>query len=124
MIQMNNIVKRFGANTVLSDVTFEAKDREIFGLMGPSGAGKTTIINILTKQLDADGGNYNTGVSMLETGLMLDTDGLYVRLSCLDNLNVFADIYGIPRLLIFQIHYAACSPPCFTIPFSILNLNH
>jgi len=34
---------------------------------------------------------------MLETGLMLDTDGLYVRLNCLDNLNVFADIYGIPR---------------------------
>jgi len=97
MIQMNNIVKRFGANTVLSDVTFEAKNREIFGLMGPSGAGKTTIINILTNQLDSDSGNYSTGATMLETGLMLDTDGLYVRLNCLDNLNVFAEIYGIPR---------------------------
>ena len=48
MIKMNNIVKRFGKQMVLSDVTFEAKEREIFGLLGPSGAGKTTIINIFT----------------------------------------------------------------------------
>ena len=97
MIQMSNIVKRFGSQTVLSDVTFEAFDHEIFGLMGPSGAGKTTIINILTNQLDADGGSHSTGAEMLETGLMLDSDGLFVRLSCIENLNVFAEIYRIPR---------------------------
>ena len=97
MIQMNNIVKKFGAQTVLSDVTFEAKEHEIFGLMGPSGAGKTTIINILTNQLDADGGTYSISANMLETGLMLDSDGLFVRLSCLENLDVFAEIYKIPR---------------------------
>lgn len=97
MIQMNNIVKRFGDQTVLSDVTFEAKDKEVFGLLGPSGAGKTTIINILTNQLEADGGYHNIGVTPFETGLMLDEDGLYVRLNCLENLNIFADIYGIPR---------------------------
>ena len=97
MIQMHSIVKRFGTQTVLSDVTFQAKEREIFGLIGPSGAGKTTIINILTGQLDADGGSFETGASLFETGLMLDTDGLYVRLNCRENLNIFADIYGIPR---------------------------
>ena len=98
MIKMNNIVKRFGGQTVLSGVTFEVKDGEIFGLLGPSGAGKTTIINILTGQLAADGGDYDTGAAMLETGLMLDADGLFARLNCLENLNVFADIYGIPRV--------------------------
>jgi ABC-2 type transport system ATP-binding protein len=94
---MTSIVKRFGEQTVLSDVTFEAREREIFGLMGPSGAGKTTIINILTNQLDADGGSHSTGASMLETGLMLDADGLFVRLTCLENLNVFAGVYGMPK---------------------------
>ena len=97
MISMTNIVKRFGEQTVLSDVSFEVNEREIFGLMGPSGAGKTTVINILTRQLDVDGGTFSTGASMLETGLMLDADGLYVRLTCLENLNVFAEVYGIPR---------------------------
>ncbi|MCL2140924.1 MAG: ABC transporter ATP-binding protein [Dehalococcoidia bacterium] len=95
MIKMHNIVKRFGTQTVLSDVSFEVKEKEIFGLLGPSGAGKTTIINILTRQLIADGGSYSIGVTPFETGLMLDEDGLYPRLNGLENLNVFADIYGI-----------------------------
>jgi len=97
MIQMTNIVKRFGSQTVLSEVSFKAEAREIFGLLGPSGAGKTTIINILTGQLDAEGGSHQIGAAPFETGLMLDEDGLYVRLNCLENLNVFADIYGIPH---------------------------
>jgi ABC-2 type transport system ATP-binding protein len=97
MIGMKNIVKRFGEQMVLSGVTFAVKEREIFGLLGPSGAGKTTIINILTNQLPADGGTHRIGVSPFETGLMLDEDGLYVRLTCLENLHVFADIYGMPR---------------------------
>ena len=97
MITMNNIVKNFGSQKVLSDVTFEVRDGSIFGLLGPSGAGKTTIINILTRQLDADGGSFDTGADILETGLMLDADGLFVRLSCIENLDVFARVHGIPR---------------------------
>ena len=97
MIQMNGIVKRFGGQTVLDGVTFEVREGEIFGMLGPSGAGKTTSINILTNQLKSDMGTHSIGVTPFETGLMLDEDGLYVRLTCLDNLNVFARIYGIPR---------------------------
>jgi len=97
MISMNNVVKTFGTQTVLSNVSFEAKRGEIFGLLGRSGAGKTTIINILTNQLKPDKGSHKINVSSYETGLMLDEDGLYDRLTCLDNLHVFADIYGIPR---------------------------
>lgn len=103
MIKMEKIVKRFGAQTVLAEVSLEVKEREIFGLLGPSGAGKTTIINILTNQLDADEGAHETGAGPLETGLMLDADGLYVRLSCAENLNIFADIYGIPRAKSYEV---------------------
>jgi len=97
MIEMKGIVKRFGKQTVLTNVTFEADEKEIFGLLGPSGAGKTTIINILTNQISADEGSHSIGASPFHTGLMLEEDGLYVRLSCLENLNVFATIYGIPH---------------------------
>ncbi len=97
MIRMNGVVKRFSQQTVLSDVTFCVQKQEIFGLLGPSGAGKTTIINILTNQLQADGGSHGIDAAASETGLMLDEDGLYTRLSCVENLNVFADIYAIPR---------------------------
>lgn len=97
MIRMEGIVKRFGARTVLSDVSFRVAEGEIFGLLGPSGAGKTTIINILTNQLSEDGGEHGIGATPFETGLMLEEDGLYVRMNCLENLNVFADIYGIPH---------------------------
>jgi ABC-2 type transport system ATP-binding protein len=96
MIKIQNIEKSFGNEKVLFDVNFEVKEKEIFGLIGPSGAGKTTIINILTKQLKPNGGKSYVGVSPFETGLLLDEDGLYPRLSCIENLNLFCRIYEIP----------------------------
>jgi len=97
MIQMTNIVKRFGDKTVLSDVNFHVGQGEIFGLIGPSGAGKTTIINILTHQVTPDGGSYEVGATSKQTGLMLEEDGLYARLTAAENLNLFAGIYGVPK---------------------------
>lgn len=97
MIQMTNIVKRFGDKTVLRDVNFRVEKQEIFGLLGPSGAGKTTIINILTGQVAPDGGSFEVGASSKETGLMLEEDGLYARLTTSENLNLFAGIYGVSK---------------------------
>ena len=88
--------KSFGTQKVLSGVDFEVKEKEIFGLLGPSGSGKTTLINILTHQMDIDSGYAHVDVTPFETGLMLDEDGLYSRLSCLDNLDVFRRIYSMP----------------------------
>ena len=96
MITVQNIEKSFGGQRVLSGVNFEVKDKEIFGLLGPSGSGKTTLINILTNQLEPDGGYAHVEASSFETGLMLDEDGLYPRLNCLENLDLFSRIYGIP----------------------------
>jgi len=96
-VSMKNVGKSFGDNKVLKDVTFETQEGEIFGMLGPSGAGKTTIINILTKQLTQDSGEYYVSAKSDEIGLMLEHDGLFTRLSAFDNLIVFEDIYGIPR---------------------------
>ena len=97
MIQMQNIIKRFGDKIVLKDVNIDVAEGEIFGLLGPSGAGKTTIINILTHQLKPDGGQYKVGTKPMQTGLMLEEDGLYKRLTTSDNLNLFAGIYGVEK---------------------------
>ena len=96
-VSMKNVSKSFGENKVLHDVTFETHEGEIFGMLGPSGAGKTTIINILTKQFSADSGECFVSANSNEIGLMLEHDGLYGTLSALDNLIVFEDIYRIPH---------------------------
>ncbi|MBO4902311.1 MAG: ABC transporter ATP-binding protein [Lachnospiraceae bacterium] len=106
MIKCKNVKKSFGAHEVLKDIGFEAARGSIFGLLGPSGAGKTTLIRILTGQIAPDGGNIRvmgmdpqalSGKDKKHFGIMMDNFGLYERFSCIDNLGMFADLYGISR---------------------------
>ena len=94
---MKNVSKEFGEVQVLSDITLNVSKGEIFGLLGPSGAGKTTIINMLTNQLVPDGGHTELGATSKEIGLMIDVDGLFPRLTCLQNMQLFADVYKINK---------------------------
>lgn len=97
MISVQNLQKSYGEQTVLNDVTFHVASQEIFALLGPSGAGKTTIINILTQQTTQDGGHVSVDVEPDQIGLMLDAGGLYNHLNCLENLNLYARIYKLPK---------------------------
>ena len=103
MIKMQNLAKNYGSKKVLYDVSFEVNPGEIFGLLGPSGSGKTTIINILTKQISHNGGSFDVSATAFETGLMLEEDGLYKRLTCSENLNMFATIYGVPKSKVAEV---------------------
>ena len=96
MIKIKNLVKKYGENTVLKDVTLDVADKEIVALLGPSGAGKTTIINLLTGMIKPDGGEIQVDATPREVGLMLDVGGIYSHLNCLENLNLYARIYGLP----------------------------
>ena len=100
MISVQNLVKTYGEQTVLTDVTFEVANQEIFALLGPSGAGKTTIINILTGQTTADSGTAKVDATPRELGIMLDQGGLYPNLSCTDILNFYARIYRLPLSIV------------------------
>ena len=53
-ITISNISKSYGEITALSDISFDVKPGELFGLIGPDGAGKTTLFRILTTLLIAD----------------------------------------------------------------------
>ena len=105
MISAKGICKSFADKEVLSGIDLDIKPGKIFGLLGPSGAGKTTLIRIITGQLGFGSGevrvfakpvNELTGDDKKKIGIMMDDHGVYDRLSCTDNLKIFADIYGVP----------------------------
>lgn len=119
-IKAVGLVKSFGDKKVLAGTDIEIEAGSISGLLGPSGAGKTTLIKILTGQLRADSGsafinvnsdvvnadaNVNVGIDVNDLdgndfrrfGIMMDDFGFYDRLTCYENLKVFADIYGTDR---------------------------
>ena len=54
---MQNVVKRFGGLTAVSNMSFQVEKGEIFGVIGPNGAGKTTIFNLITGVYPVSGGN-------------------------------------------------------------------
>lgn len=112
MISCTNVYKSFENKNVLNGIGFEIPDGQIFGLLGPSGAGKTTLIKILTDQLDFDSGEVRildknvdelTGKDSEKIGIMMDQFGVYERLSCADNLKIYADIYRLPHARISEI---------------------
>ena len=106
MITVEKITKRFGNKTALNQIQFNVEKGEIFGFLGPSGAGKTTLINILTGQLKADEGTTQllgkdtkdlTSEDLAHIGLVGDSSGYYEKLSLEKNLIVYAKIYGLPN---------------------------
>ena len=67
MVKVEHLVKRYGANYALNDVSFEIGEGEIVGLLGPNGAGKSTTMNILTGYLSTtSGAAYVGGINILE----------------------------------------------------------
>lgn len=60
MIEIKNIKKTFGDKEILSDISFDAKNGSIYGLIGKNGAGKTTLLNILAGLSEADAGTMVT----------------------------------------------------------------
>lgn len=102
-ISVQHISKSFKKVTAVDDVSFEVKEGELFGLIGPDGAGKTTIFRILTTLLFADKGTATVaGFDFVDdykeirnhVGYMPGKFSLYQDLTVEENLEFFTTIFG------------------------------
>lgn len=102
-IKIQHISKSFKEVEALKDLSFEVKEGELFGLIGPDGAGKTTLFRILTTLLIADKGKASvTGFDVQKdyksirnsVGYMPGKFSLYQDLTIEENLEFFATIFG------------------------------
>jgi ABC-2 type transport system ATP-binding protein len=96
--------KRFGAVTALDGLSFTVAPGELYGLVGPDGAGKTTGIRALAGLVSLDSGTarvYDADPTRSDVrerlGLMPQQYSLYGDLSVLENLRFFARLYALPR---------------------------
>ncbi|MDH5398721.1 MAG: ABC transporter ATP-binding protein [Cyclobacteriaceae bacterium] len=102
MISVRNISKSYNSTVGIKSISFEVKKGELFGLIGPDGAGKTTLIRILTTLLLPDTGSATVlGLDVVKgfkalrknIGYMPGRFSLYEDLSVEENLNLFASIF-------------------------------
>ncbi|MCF6306669.1 MAG: ABC transporter ATP-binding protein [Flavobacteriaceae bacterium] len=102
-ISVQHISKSFKDVAALKDISFEVKEGELFGLIGPDGAGKTTLFRVLTTLLFADKGvatvaNYDVVEDYKairhSVGYMPGKFSLYQDLTVEENLTFFATIFG------------------------------
>jgi ABC-2 type transport system ATP-binding protein len=105
-IKSSNLTKSFGKNIAVNNLNLEIKAGELFGLVGPDGAGKTTTMRLLTAILEPTGGEaWVAGHSILtegerikeKIGYMSQRFGLYEDLTVMENILFYADLYEVPR---------------------------
>ncbi|HYG69084.1 MAG TPA: ABC transporter ATP-binding protein, partial [Anaeromyxobacteraceae bacterium] len=103
-LEARGLVRRFGAITALDGLSFTVRRGELYGLVGPDGAGKTTAIRALAGLVDLDegearvGGRAATDARVRESlGLMPQQYSLYRDLTVGENLRFFARLYVLPR---------------------------
>jgi ABC-2 type transport system ATP-binding protein len=105
-IEVNNLVKSFDGVKALDDLTFSVNKGDLFGLIGPDGAGKTTLMRILCGLLLPDAGTASlSGKDTIQDimqikaiiGYMPQRFSLYPDLSVKENMAFFGDLFRVPK---------------------------
>jgi len=100
-ISVQNVTKRYGSFTAVSDLTFEVRPGEIFAMLGPNGAGKTTTLRMILDILKPDTGSITvfggplTDAAKDRIGYLPEERGLYRDVPVLDVLTYLAQLKGV-----------------------------
>ncbi|MBI4459517.1 MAG: ABC transporter ATP-binding protein [Acidobacteria bacterium] len=106
IIRTDRLAKSFGDVAAIRELSFEVAEGELFGLVGPDGAGKTTTMRLLSSILEPSAGDaWVAGYHIVKEaeeikqriGYMSQRFGLYPDLTVIENLLFYADIYAVPR---------------------------
>lgn len=101
VLQVHDIVRRFGDNVAVDGVSFEIGAGETYGLLGPNGAGKTTTITMIAGLLTPDAGSVTvsgeplTGERKSRIGLVPQDIALYPDLTAVENLHFFGHLQNL-----------------------------
>ncbi len=103
-IAVEDLVYSYGDLVAVDRISFKVAEGEILGFLGPNGAGKTTTVKMLTGQLKPKGGQAHVlgmdvardaGKIRGEIGVCFEQTNLYEQMSALENLQLFARLFGI-----------------------------
>ena len=106
VIEVRDLVRRFGDFVAVDHISFQVARGEIFGLLGPNGAGKSTTFRMLCGLLRPSGGSARvagedlvnaSAAARARIGYMAQRFSLYAELSVVENLRFFARVYGLDR---------------------------
>ncbi len=105
-IETKKLTKKFGSNIAVNELDLEIRKGEIFGLVGPDGAGKSTTMRLISTAMTPTSGKavvlgFDTADKEEEirerVGYMPQRFALYGELTVDENINFFAEIYGVPK---------------------------
>lgn len=105
-IRVTGLTQRFGDKTAVNNLTLAVKEGEVFGLVGPDGAGKTTVMRLLAGLMaPTAGGVWVYGCHTVNDSEQLRNHisympqrfGLYLDLTVQENIDFYADLYNVPR---------------------------
>lgn len=105
-IEARNLTKVFGGLTAVDNLSLTVEKGEIFGIVGPDGAGKTTTLRMLSGIMDPASGSafiagFDTRTHAFEVkenmAYMSQRFGLYPDLTVMENIRFYADLYGVPK---------------------------
>src|SRR5271167_3583476 len=105
-IEVRNLTKRFGGVAAVGGLNFDCAKGDVFGFVGPDGAGKTTIMRLLAAVMTPDEGSIliegldvvaNPELARAHISYMPQRFGLYEDLTVDENIEFFADLFGIDR---------------------------